>query len=101
MVFIPKILLYHDNGIYNCKCARKYSDIHASWGWDSDLNTWFYGHTLSTYDPVTKSDIPLLFRYMQAKHHDSISGIVSLVGLREVSPKLPISNICFDSANDN
>ena len=99
-----KVCSCRENGIFNCHCNRKYSDIDATWGWDSDLNTWFYGHTLyalSTYDPVTKSDLPLLFRYTQAKRHDSISGIVALAELREVSPELPISNICFDSANDN
>lgn len=99
-----KVCNCHENGIYDCKCDRKYSDIDATYGWDSDLNTWFYGHTLyamSTYDPVTKSDLPLLFRYTQAKRHDSISGIVSLAELREVSPELRINNICFDSANDN
>lgn len=93
-----------ENRIFNCKCDRKYSNIDATWGWDSDLNTWFYGHTLyslSMYDPLTKSDLPLLFRYTQAKRHDSVSGIVALAELREVSPKLPISNICLDSANDN
>lgn len=58
-------------------------------------------YALSTYDSVTKSDLPLLFRYTQAKRHDSISGIVALAELREVSPELLISNICFDSANDN
>lgn len=99
-----KVCNCHENGIYNCKCDRKYSDIDATYGWDSDLNTWFYGHTLyalSIYNPVIKSDLPLLFRYTQAKRHDSVSGIVALAELREVFPELPISNICLDSANDN
>lgn len=54
-----------------------------------------------TSHKVNKFDLPLLFRYTQAKRHYSISDIVSLADLREVSPELPISNICFDSANDN
>ena len=27
-------------------CGRHYSDPDASWGWDSDNKTWYFGHTL-------------------------------------------------------
>ena len=29
-----KVCDCHKNGIYNCKCDRKYSDIDATYGWD-------------------------------------------------------------------
>jgi hypothetical protein len=99
-----KVCNCRENGDYNCKCSRHYSDLNASFGWDSDLSTWFYGHTLyafSTYDPVTKTDLPLLFRFVSAKRHDSVTGVVSLAELREVVSLLDIKNICLDSANDN
>lgn len=99
-----KVCNCKENGIFNCKCDRRFSDVDASYGWDSDLGTWFYGHTLyaySTYDSVTKTDIPLLFRFVSAKRHDSVTGVVALAELREVSPFLCFDNICLDSANDN
>ncbi|GMQ60688.1 hypothetical protein AN1V17_50900 [Vallitalea sediminicola] len=99
-----KVCKCKENGDYYCKCPRHYSDIDASYGWDSDLGTWFYGHTLyafSTYDSMTKSDLPLLFRFVSAKRHDSVTGVVALAELREVAPYLSINNVCFDSANDN
>lgn len=92
------------NGIFNCKCDRHYSDLDAACGWDSSLTNWFYGHTLyafSTYDPITCTDLPLLFRFVSAKRHDSVTGIVALAELKEVSPFLNVKNVCFDSANDN
>jgi len=91
-------------GDYACKCDRHYSDLDATYGWDSHESTWYYGHTLyafSTYDAQTKTDLPLIFRFVSAKRHDSVTAIVSLAELREVTPSLAIKNICLDSANDN
>lgn len=92
------------NGVFNCKCNRHYSDLDAAYGWDSHLSTWFYGHTLyavSTFDPISKTDLPLLLRFVSAKRHDSVTGIVALAELKEVSPFLTVKNVCLDSANDN
>jgi hypothetical protein len=91
-----KVCDCRENGIYHCKCDRHYSDFDAAYGWDSHLSTWFYGHTLyaySTYDPITCTDLPLLFRFVSAKRHDSVTGIVALAELKEVSPFLNIKNI--------
>ena len=99
-----KVCKCKEDGIYNCKCDRRYSDFDATYGWDSHLNTWFYGHTLytfSTYNEQVQTDLPLIFRFVSAKRHDSVTGVVTLAELREVSPSLPINNICLDSANDN
>ena len=99
-----KVCKCKEDGIYNCKCDRRYSDYDASYGWDSHLSTWFYGHTLyafSTYNEQTKTDLPLLFRFVSAKRHDSVTAVVALAELREVTPSLAIKNICLDSGNDN
>lgn len=99
-----KVCKCKENGNFCCKCDRHYSDLDASYGWDSDLGSWFYGHTLyafSTYDPITKTDLPLLFRFVSAKRHDSVTGVVALAELRDVIPSLDIKNVCLDSANDN
>lgn len=91
-------------GIYDCKCPRKLSDVNATWGWDSHENRWFYGYTLyaiSTYNKEYKTDLPIYLRFVEASRHDSITGIVALAELRELSPQLKVSNYVLDSANDN
>lgn len=99
-----KVCACKEKGIYNCKCDRKYSDYDASVGWDSHLNTWFYGYTLymlASYHPVHKVDLPIHIRFVDAKRHDSVTGIVVLSEFRKINPDLTIKNLCFDSANDN
>lgn len=91
-------------GIYKCKCHRKYSDLDANIGWDSDLNNWFYGHTLYTiscHNTNLKIDLPLHISIFNAKRHDSISGVVALTEIKSLLPKVNFKHICFDSANDN
>lgn len=99
-----KVCKCRETGIYDCKCARKLSDINATWGWDSHENRWFYGYTLyalSTYNKEHKIDLPVYLRLVEASRHDSITGIVALAEFRELLPQLPISNYVLDSANDN
>ena len=85
-------------------CPRHYSDPDASIGWDSDLNDYFFGHTLyniSVYNPEAAVDLPILVRYTDAVRHDSVNGIVALFELRKHAPDIKIENLCLDSANDN
>lgn len=99
-----KVCDCRENGIYDCKCPRKLSDVDANWGWDSHENRWFYGYTLyalSTYNPQYKVDLPVYLRFVEASRHDSITGIVALAEFRELLTKLKISNYVLDSANDN
>lgn len=91
-------------GISNCSCDRHFSDPDAAWGWDSDLDCSFFGHTLymlSCHDAKYQTDLPLHLRLLDARRHDSVSGIVSLAEFRAINPEFIISNLCFDSANDN
>lgn len=99
-----KVCNCRENGIYDCKCARKLSDVDATWGWDSHENRWFYGFTLyalSSYNPEYKIDLPVYLRFVEASRHDSITGIVALAEFRELLPQFKISNYVLDSANDN
>lgn len=99
-----KVCECRENGIYDCKCNRRFADPDAAYGWDSDLGTWYYGHTLyaiSTYNKEYNLDLPLYLRYLSAKRHDSVSGVVALAEFRELNHDLKIRDICFDSANDN
>ena len=93
-----------EQGILNCTCDRHYSDVDASWGWDSDLNAYYYGHTLymfSYHNNQIGTDVPLHIRFFDAKRHDSVSALVCLSEFRKLHPDLAIKNICLDSANDN
>ncbi|MGL5085157.1 MAG: hypothetical protein ACRC68_05485 [Clostridium sp.] len=99
-----KICNCRNNGIYDCKCDRKLSDIDATWGWDSHENRWYYGYTLyalSSYNSKYKIDLPVYLRFAEASRHDSVTGIVALAEFRELLPQFKISNYVLDSANDN
>lgn len=83
---------------------RHFSDPDASWGWDSDLNKYFFGYTLfqfSCYNSQLHTDIPLLLRFTSAKRHDSVSFLVAFHELGKHMPALPVTNMCLDSAMDN
>ena len=93
-----------EKGITSCLCPRHFSDPDASWGWDSDLNAYYYGHTLyllSYHNQKYQTDLPLHIRFFDAKRHDSVSGIISLAEFRQINPGIKVKNICLDSAHDN
>lgn len=83
---------------------RHFSDPDASWGWDSDLEKYYFGFTLfqlSCYNSELKSDIPILLRFTSARRHDSVSFLAAFNELERFMPDLHIQNICLDSAMDN
>lgn len=93
-----------ESGIFDYSCPHHYSDPDASWDWDSDLNTYFYGHTLymlSWHNEQYQTDLPLHIRFFDAQRHDSVSSIASLAEFRNLNQGLQIKNICLDSAHDN
>lgn len=99
-----KVCDRRENGIFDCKCPRKLSGVDVTWGWDSDENRWFYGYTLyalSAYNKQYKIDLPVYLRFVEARRHDSVTGIVALAEFRELLPQFDISNYVLDSANDN
>jgi len=99
-----KVCSCKEEGIWNCKCNRHFSDPDARFGWDSSKEIWFYGHAiylLSCYSKQYHTDLPLYFRILNANRHDSVSGIVALSEYRELCKDLPIEKIILDSAHDN
>ena len=59
---------------------RHFPDPDASWGWDSDLDQYYFGYTLfqlSCHNSRLHSDIPLLLRFTSARRHDSVSFLVA------------------------
>ena len=89
---------------YNPDVPRHFSDPDASWGWDSDMEKYYYGYTLfqlSCHNHSLHVDIPLLLRFTSAKRHDSVSFLVAFHEFEKHMPDLHISNMCLDSAMDN
>lgn len=89
-------------GIYNCKCARRYADPDARWGWDSYHEVYFYGDTLfSTTASDSPYDLSIYLRIAQATRHDSILTIFALDEVRKLYPNIVIKNFLADGAMDN
>lgn len=89
---------------YNPDVPRHFSAPDASWGWDSDMEKYYYGYTLfqlSCHNHSLHVDIPLLLRFTSAKRHDSVSFLVAFHEFEKHMPDLHISNMCLDSAMDN
>lgn len=85
-------------------CGRHYSDPDAGWGWDSDNNTWYFGHTLYMLccrNDSLKVDLPLLLKFTDAKRHDSKNFLFAIDDFGRHCGGLSPKNICLDSAHDN
>ena len=93
-----------EKGVYNCRCARKFSDTYARWGWDSYHGQWFYGYTeyiLSVYNNDLKCDLPFYLRMVQAQRFDGISAVVALAEVRKLHPDFIFDSFVGDGAHDN
>lgn len=99
-----KVCDCYQSGVRNCSCDRHFSDPDAAWGWDSDLKCYFFGYSLymfSFHNHQYATDLPLHIRFVDARRHDSVTGIVALNEFRSINPNLKILNLCLDSAHDN
>lgn len=92
------------NDIRSCSCKRHFSDPDAHWGWDSDEEIFYFGHTLYLlcfHNADIGTDLPLHLRFLDARRHDSVSLIVSLREFKAINPDIPVRDLCLDSAHDN
>ena len=83
---------------------KHFSDLDADWGWDSDIDKYYYGYTLyhlSFYNETIKTDLPLCLRFLNARRHDSVSFLLLHEEFRKHCYGLNVQNICLDSAHDN
>ena len=83
---------------------RHYADPDAKWGWDSDIDKFYYGFTLfhlSCHNSELHTDLPLLLRFTSARRHDSVNFLVAFHEMQSLMPSLQPENICLDSAMDN
>lgn len=88
-------------GIFRCDCKRRFSDPEASWGWDSYRNEYYYRY--SPYVSTAASsvgELPMYIRLVQARCHDSVTGVVSLTEFKELYYYLKVSKSIADSAHD-
>ncbi len=68
-----------EQGIKSCQCPRASSDPDASWGWDNYRDSWFYGpHLYEWNDADSPYDLPIYFRLVTGRRHDSVSSVVTL-----------------------
>lgn len=89
---------------FRSSCGRHYSDPDAGWGWDSDNNTWYFGHTLYMLccrNSKLKVELPLLMKFTDARRHDSKNFLYAIDDLGRNGFGLSPKNVCLDSAHDN
>ena len=91
-----------EQGIKSCQCPRAYSDPDASWGWDSYRDCWFYGRHLYEWTAADSPyDLPLYFRLVTGRRHDSVSCVVSLDEFLRLYGGWRVGTAILDSAHDN
>ena len=81
----------------------RYSCIDGDWGWDSDLENWYFGFTLfniSCHNPRLKVDLPLFLTLVKASQHDSLTAVSAIAQFMDMNPDLHPSYALFDSAMD-
>ncbi len=89
---------------YRRGCPRHYSDPDAEWGWDSDNQTWYFGHTLYMLccrNNALKVELPLLMKFTSARRHDSKNFLYAIDDFGRNAFGLSPKNVCLDSAHDN
>jgi hypothetical protein len=73
-----------EEGIYNCKCARYYSDPTANWGYDSYREVYYFGHSYYQYVVSTNGhDLPLPPSIAPASETDYTLSMKSMDRLRK------------------
>lgn len=82
----------------------RYSDIDADYGWDSDLEKYYFGYTaynISCINHQYNIDLPLFITLTTASRHDALTSISALAQFKSINSSLSISHYCLDSASDN
>ena len=83
---------------------QHFSDPDAAWGWDSDMEKYYFGFTLyhlSFHNKKLKTDLPLFLRLFNARRHDSVSFLIAYREFRSLPDSVHVRDICLDSAHDN
>jgi hypothetical protein len=94
-----------NNGIYNCDCARYYSDNTADWGYDSYRECYYFGHTYYQHVVSTNGhDLPLHVTISRASETDFTLSMKDMdrlrKALRENGLEWRIDNAIYDAGHD-
>lgn len=84
--------------------THRFSSPEADFGWDSDLETFYFGFTLyniTNHNPNLGIDLPCFISIEKASRHDALTTISASAQLFDINPELHPSYMCFDSASDN
>lgn len=84
--------------------AFRFSAPDADIGWDSDLETFYLGHTfynISYHDPVRCYDLPVFTSIEKASRHDALTTLSATAQMLDINPSLHPKYMCFDSASDS
>ena len=83
---------------------RRYSDLDANIGWDSDLNVFYYGYTAYTITTINRKyniDLPMFLSIASASQHDAITSMTALAQLCAINNCISFDHYCLDCASDN
>ncbi len=87
------------NGIFDCKCDRYFSQPDCDIGWDSSRNCFYHGYDL--YMLVdSQSDLPVFPLYSCASKHDSHGFLEAFFRMKAFLPDYHVEKILLDSAHD-
>jgi len=94
-----------ENGIYNCDCARYYSDSTADWGYDSYRECYYFGHTYYQHVVSTNGhDLPLHVSISRASETDFTLSMKDMDRLRKALKEhglhWEIDNAVYDAGHD-
>jgi hypothetical protein len=94
-----------EEGIYNCDCARYYSDSTADWGYDSYRECYYFGHTYYQHVVSTNGhDLPLHVSISRASETDFTLSMKDMdrlrKALREHGLEWKIDNAVYDAGHD-
>jgi hypothetical protein len=94
-----------EEGIYNCKCPRYYSDPTADWGYDSYRERYYFGHTYYRHVVSTNGhDLPMHVSISRASETNFTLSPKSLdrlkKALRENGLEWKIHNAVYDCGHD-
>ncbi len=82
---------FEDSCTDHSLCLRHYSDPDADWGWDSDLDDYFFGYTLyplACNNPDAQVDLPISFRFTSARRHESVNFLAAINEFRKNAPDI-------------
>jgi len=88
-------------GVFNCRCPRRYSDPDASWGWDSYREEYYYGRGLYAFSAADSPyDLPVYLLFHKAERHDSVAFVPSFFDFMHLYPEFRFEECLLDSAHD-